>query len=112
MYVDRSLLARKDPAVGELVDRLASDLSTNFDLVDHWEDLMAVGLALPSDHGVLIYVAVITDDEGELLHSPDRYFYECESPSRTDALGYHVAYSGDHVSYDQVAKAATRHLRT
>ena len=111
--MDRTSLARKDPAVGELVDRLASDLgTTSFDLADHWEDLMAIGLARPNDHGVLIYIAIIIDDEGEVLDSPDRYSYACESPSDADDLGHHVTYSGDHVAYDEVAKAAARHLRT
>jgi hypothetical protein len=109
--VDRAPLAGKDPAVGELVDRLASDLGADsFDLVDHWEDLMAIGLARPSDHDVLVYVAVIVDDEGEILDSPDRYFYECESPSPDDPLGYHVAATGDRVPYEEVVRAAARHL--
>jgi hypothetical protein len=110
--VDTAPLARKDPAVRELVSRLAGDLGTDsFGLVDHWEDLMAIGLALPSDHDVLVYVAVIIDDEGNALTSEDRYYYECETPSETEELGYYVSASGDRVTYDEVAKVAAHHLR-
>lgn len=109
--LERAPIARKDPEVGELVDRLAADLGTeSFDLVNHWEDLMSIGLARPSDHDVLVYVSILVDDEGDVLDSPNRYFYECESPSGEDELGYDVAASGDHVPYEEVVKAATRHL--
>jgi hypothetical protein len=109
--VDRAPLARKDPAVAELVDRLEADLGTgSFELVDHWEDLMAIGLARPGDPEVLVYVAVLIDDEGDVLDTPDRFFYECESPSEASELGYDVAGSADHVPYDEVVKAVARHL--
>ncbi|MEV5749976.1 hypothetical protein AB0L00_19315 [Actinoallomurus sp. NPDC052308] len=111
--MDRSPLARKDPAVRELVDRFAADLGAeSFDLVDHWEDLMAIGLARPSDHDVLVYVAIAINDEGDVLESEDRYYYECETPSDADELGYTVARSGDHVSYEEMLRAAAAHLRT
>jgi hypothetical protein len=109
--VDRAPLAGKDPTVGELVDRLASDLGAGtFVLVDYWADLTAIGLARPNDHDVLVYVAVIVDEEGKALDTPDRYFYECESPSVADKLGYHVVSSADRVSYEEIVQAAARHL--
>jgi hypothetical protein len=110
--MDTAPLARKDPAVGELVHRLAGDLGAgSFDVVDHWEDLMAIGLARPGDHDVLVYVAVLIDDEGEVLASEDRYYYESETPSDAEEFGYYVSASGDHVRYDEVAKAVAHHLR-
>jgi hypothetical protein len=109
--VDRAPLARKDPAIAELVDRLEADLGTGFfELADHWEDLMAIGFARPGDPDVLVYVAVLIDDEGDVLDTPNRFFYECESPSDTDELGYDVAASAERVPYDEVLKAVSRHL--
>jgi hypothetical protein len=110
--MDRTPLAGKDPALGELVDRLAADLGPDsFVLMDHWEDLMAIGLAQPSHHDVLIYVAVKVDDEGEVLTSENRYFYECETPEESDDHGYAVSGRGDHVAYEGVRKAVAQRLQ-
>ena len=110
--MDRAPLSRKDPAVAELVGRIEADLGTgSFELVDHWEDLMAIGFARAEDPDVLVYVAVLIDDEGDVLDVPERFSYECESPSEASELGYDVAASADHVPYEDVIKAVSRHLR-
>ncbi|GAA4618890.1 hypothetical protein GCM10023195_85190 [Actinoallomurus liliacearum] len=64
------------------------------------------------DHDLLVYVAIAIDAEGDVLESADRYYYECETPSDADELGYTVARSGDHVSYEEMLRAAAAHLRT
>lgn len=110
--MDRAILAHKEAAVGELVDRIAADLGQQtFDLVDHWEDLLAIGFACPSDHDVLVYVQILIDDEGELLTSENRYYYECETPDSTEEMGYRVTASGNDATYEQVARAIAQHLQ-
>lgn len=41
-----------------MLDELRVELGEGaFDVVDHWEDSFAIGIARPDNHGVLVYVS-------------------------------------------------------
>jgi hypothetical protein len=93
----------KDPRILGVLDRLKLTLGAGaFDIVDHWSsDLIAVGIASPQNHQVLVYIGVFDDG----------YYAELELPPLTGDDGpYRVAgrYSG--LTFDQLAGVATKHL--
>lgn len=95
--------AEKDRRILDLLDQLRSKLGDGaFDIVDHWEqDLIAVGIASPRNHQILVYIGVYDDG----------YHAELELPPVTEDDGrYRVAgrYSG--LSFDQLANIVDTHF--
>ena len=93
----------KDPRILDVLDRLKLTLGAGaFDIVDHWaSDLIAVGIASPQNHQVLVYIGVFDDG----------YYAELELPPLTEDDGlYRVAgrYSG--LTFDQLAGVVAKHL--
>ncbi|NQT38676.1 MAG: hypothetical protein HQ581_14360 [Planctomycetes bacterium] len=97
----------KERAILDVVDRLRSDLGDGtFDIVDHWEiDLCAIGLALPRDHRILVYISSCGHPNGE-------YDYEMELPPEpgTDDL-YSVADRNPACDYGTLLQAIKRHWK-
>jgi len=93
----------KDPRILDVLDRLKLTLGAGaFDIVDHWSsDLIAVGIASPQNHQVLVYIGVFDDG----------YYAELELPPLTGDDGlYRVAgrYSG--LTFDLLAAVVAKHL--
>jgi hypothetical protein len=93
----------KDPAVIRTLDRLWSCLGADaFQVVDHWEcDLTAIGIARPSDHGVLVYFEVRGDTYNVELELP---------PGPCDDFPYQIAAQHWMVDFETLLRAAADHL--
>jgi hypothetical protein len=51
-------IADKDESITRMLDELRLELGDGvFDVVDHWDDSFATGIARPDNHGVLVYVS-------------------------------------------------------
>jgi hypothetical protein len=99
--VDRTI--SKTPEVLAVLDRLRADLGPDaFHVVDHWEgDLTAVGVAKPSDHGVLAYIGSFEDG----------FYVELELPPPPgDDFPYRVAGRHWGQRVEQVVQLVARHL--
>ena len=50
--------ANKDESITRMLTELRTELGSEaFDVVDHWDDIFATGVARPDNHGVLVYVS-------------------------------------------------------
>ncbi len=96
----------KDPSILNLLARLRTDLADDaFDIVDHWDgDLVAIGLACPSDHRVLAYISTINQ-------LPDSYSYELELPPTNDDELYSVAGESNGCTYPELLDALCSHWK-
>jgi hypothetical protein len=66
----------KHASIIQMVDGLRTELGDGaFDVVDHWDDTHAIGIARPDDHGVLAYIST---------HGPrkDVYWVSLELPAK------------------------------
>jgi len=93
----------KDSTILDMLERLRAALGSDaFDIVDHWPaDLIAVGIASPTNHQVLVYIAV----------GDDGYYAELELPPdpANDSL-YEVAGSHSGLSFGQLVGIIAKHL--
>src|SRR5690242_9799065 len=93
----------KEEVILDVLDRLLARLGpAGFDIVDHWDcDLRAVGVASPSNHGVLAYI-----------YAADNGFYvELELPPPPgDDFPYEVAGQHSGLIREQVVDIVARHL--
>lgn len=99
-----TLHLEKDPRLLDAIERLRLKLgATAFDIVDHWaDDLLAVGIASPRNHQVLIYFSVCSDAG---------YDVELELPPLTEADGlYRVAGRSCDLTFAQLAEVVAGHL--
>ena len=97
----------KDPVILSVLDRLWSRLGPDvFVLADYWEcALCAVGIASPSDPGVLVYISCY----GAL---PGCFKYELElPPAPGDDFPYQVAGTGSGLSFVEQASVVAKHLK-
>lgn len=96
----------KDPSILNLLGRLRTDLGDDaFDIVDHWEsDIVAIGLACPSDHRVLAYISTIDQP-------PDSYSYELELPPTNGDELYSVAGESNGCKYSELLDALCSHWK-
>jgi hypothetical protein len=96
----------KDPSILTLLDRLRDDLgSASFDVVDHWDaDLCAIGLGLPANHQVLVYVSTFGSESG-------RYDYELESPPTSEGEVYSAAGRGEGCTYEELLGIIKSHMK-
>jgi len=85
---DPPWLAEKDESVVRLVESLRLELGDSlFQLVDHWDDQYAVGLADPDEPSRLVYV--LTDVEPVGLYGVDTEFPERPGlPASVRKMGY------------------------
>ncbi len=97
---------QKDPAVLKLLGRIRQDLGDNaFDIVDHWvDDNLAIGLALPADHRVLVYVSTFSHTA-----DPDLYTFYLELPPTSEDMEYVDAGGAEDVTYDELLAALCSH---
>lgn len=97
---------QKDPSILQLLNRLRADLGDDaFDIVDHWEgESSAIGLALPSDHRVLVYVCTEDLPQGS-------FSYELELPPNDETSVYSVARRSDGCSYLELLGALSSHWK-
>jgi hypothetical protein len=66
----------KDESITRMLSELRAELGAGaFDVVDHWDDIFATGIARPDDHGVLAYVS--THDNRK-----NKYWVSLELPPR------------------------------
>ncbi len=96
----------KDETISQVLARLESDLGpAAFVLADHWpDDLVAVGIACPSDPRCLIHIGTIRCASG-------RYHVELELPPQpNEDFPYTPAGSFDSVDYATLLKIVTEHL--
>jgi hypothetical protein len=69
--------ADKHETITRMLDELQAELGgAAFDVVDHWDDSRAIGVARPDDHGVLAYIS--THDSGK-----NKFWVSLELPPRT-----------------------------
>jgi hypothetical protein len=109
-------LAGKNPALGEVVQRLRQDLGGNyFAVVDYWEDdLLATGLARPDDSTVFVYVALqldpdsLQDERQATTRLASGYYFECEVVSANGESK--VVDQGSGVGYLELLDAVRVHL--
>ena len=53
-----SVNVNKDESIRRMLSELQAELGDGaFDVVDHWDDIFATGVARPDNHGVLVYVS-------------------------------------------------------
>ena len=53
-----SVNVNKDESITRMLAELRAELGDGtFDVVDHWDDIFATGVARPDNHGVLVYVS-------------------------------------------------------
>jgi hypothetical protein len=93
----------KDPAILDALAHLRAALGAGaFDVVDHWTcDLIAVGIASPRDHRVLVYIAF----------RANKYDAELELPTLPgDEFPYRVAGQHWELTLDQLADVVAGHL--
>ncbi len=99
-------LTGKDDSIVDVVQRLISLLGKDaFDVVDHWEDdLCAIGLGSPSDHGMLVDISTIGLSTG-------RYNIHLELPS-THQSDFPYIDAGQHtsVNFTQLCEIVKKHL--
>lgn len=98
----------KDDTIKNVLARLESDLGPGaFAVVDHWpDDLMAVGIARPSDPGYLVYIST-------LGCAADCYYVELELPPKpNDDLPYTPAGEFASVDYAALLEIVKRHFET
>lgn len=97
----------KDAAILDLLARLGERLGPGvFEVVDHWDDPCAVGLARPSDPRVLAYVAWYDDPEKP-------YYVELELPPISgDDFPYQVAGRYDRMDFEAVVGVVKGHLES
>ncbi len=93
----------KDPRILDMLRKLRAALGTDaFDIVDHWHsDLIAVGIASPKNHHVLIYIGIFDDG----------YYAELElPPTRSDDSLYEVAGRNSGLGFEQLVDVVAKHL--
>ncbi len=93
----------KDPSILDMLGRLRAALGTDaFDIVDHWpSDLIAVGIASPQNHHVLVYIGVFDDG----------YYAELElPPAPSDDSLYEVAGRHSGLGFEQLVDVVAKHL--
>ena len=57
-----SVNVSKDESITRMLTQLRAELGDGaFDVVDHWDDIFATGVARPDNHGVLVYVSTHDD---------------------------------------------------
>ena len=98
---------KKEKTILAVVDRLRCDLGEGtFDVGDHWEgDLCAIGLAMPCDHSMLVYISSFGHPDGQ-------YSYETELPPGPDTDGqYATADRSSACNYDDLLKAIKKHWK-
>jgi hypothetical protein len=96
----------KDETITQVLVRLEANLGAGaFVLADHWaDDLMAVGIARPSDPRYLVYITT-------LGCATDHYHVELElPPSPNDDFPYTPAGSFDSLDYAELLKVVKKHL--
>lgn len=98
----------KDPSIVTLLERIRDDLGDDaFNVVDHWEgDHFAIGIALPSDHGVLAYVSTFTNVDDDNLYS-----YYLELPPNSADAEYSDAGGKEDCTYDELLAALCSHWK-
>ncbi|WP_143195358.1 hypothetical protein [Archangium sp. Cb G35] len=96
-------MLEKDESIVELLARLSMD-ERGWVIEDHWNaDLMAVGIAHPSDRRRLVYVSTFGKENG-------RYDYACEVPTGPEPADFATSDSGEDVEYRALLAAIERHL--
>ena len=96
----------KDGTITNVLARLESDLGPGaFVLTDHWpDDLMAVGIAYPSDPGHLVYISTLGCE-------PDCYHVELELPPKpNDDFPYTSAGEFAPLDYAALLEIVRTHL--
>ena len=96
----------KDETIIEVLKRLRTDLGKQtFQVVDHWEaDLVAVGIASPSNPRILAYISTLNYPE----HG---YFLELEAPGKSEDLDdYKVIGTWDRLNDEDLKKHIQKHL--
>lgn len=84
--------ADKDESITRMIDELRAELGDGaFDVVDHWDDSFATGIARPDNHAVLAYVS--THDRRK-----NKYWVSLELPPQAgdDAV---YAPAGEHQAH-------------
>lgn len=84
--------AAKDESITRMIDELRAELGAgSFDVVDHWEDSFATGIARPDNHGVLVYVS--THDRRK-----NKFWVSLELPPQAGDDAVYVA-AGEHQAH-------------
>ena len=98
----------KAKAVVELIDVLRSRLGPGaFQVVDHWpDDPMAIGIAAPTNAGVLAYVSVTPEAD-------DPYFVSLELPPEGEWAEHPYTPAGERneCGIDDLVATVSTHLR-
>ncbi|MFY0530539.1 hypothetical protein ACN28I_47690 [Archangium gephyra] len=96
-------MIQKDKRILALLARLPMN-ERGWVIVDHWDaDLMAVGIAHPSDVRRLVYVSTFKKENG-------RYDYECEVPTGAGPDHFTTSDRGEDVEEGALLAALERHL--
>lgn len=96
----------KHKSIIQLIGRLKMRMGEEaFDVVDHWDgDLMAIGIARPDNHDVLVYVCTFRKP-------PDEYFVSLElPPDPNDDYPYTPAGDYEVKSFDELVELIRRHF--
>jgi len=93
---------RKDDLVGQVIDRLCSDLGPEaFDVVDHGDDPYAIGIARRSDHAFRVYICTYPDKAID---------FKSETPATDPTIPYSSDGMVESGSYEDLLAAARSHL--
>lgn len=96
----------KDSSIIKLLEQLRKDIGADaFEVVDHWvDDAFAIGVALPSDHRVLVYISTSAN-----VADPDLYSYYLELPPNSADAEYADAGGAEECSYETLLVAIRSH---
>ena len=86
-----------------MLEKLRAALGSDaFDIVDHWpSDLIAIGIASPKNHHVLVYIGIFDDG----------YYAELElPPNPNDDSLYEVARRHSGLSFSQLVDIMVNHF--
>jgi hypothetical protein len=97
----------KDESITRMLDELRGELGDGaFDVVDHWDDSFATGVARPDNHGVLVYVS--THD-----HRKNKYWVSLELPPQAgDDAAFVPAGDGQAHGIQELASIVRAHFGT
>ncbi len=99
-------LKEKDPLIIEAINRLKQELGDDaFDVVDYWDaDLYAIGIALPQNHRVLVYISTYNIPVG-------KYHIQLELPSQDGEIdSYKDVGNRDSLEFEELTKHISDHF--
>ena len=97
-------LEDKDEEIQQVITNLQNEFGLGaFDIVDHWEaDSLAIGIARPDNHGILVYIATYESD--------DPYFVSLETPPVNEDFPYQQREVFDGIDFIALGNVVKKHL--